>query len=246
MMKNCIPKLLPSLNQSFRTGSASALLHRNPKITWGSAVTIDSAGHPDQALALDKYAAAHHEYDFIKLRPMTTVVNANLPEKLMHAREGRDNQQYNPETGARMVAGCVCLNEDRTKCIMISLLAYKGKWVLPKGGIESDESEDYVITAVRETWEEAGVEGKITAKLPVVLDSRLDAPVIKGDFDPTVKVPKLEFHFYEMVVDQLATEWPEQNKRERRWCSYDEAKHELKRAKRPELLEVLTASSILK
>lgn len=163
------------------------------------------------------------------------------------ARQGRENQYYSPETGARMVAGCVCLSEDKDKVIMILSSVHEGKWVLPKGGIELDETDDYMLTAVRESWEEAGVEGKITQKLPVVYDIRgSKAPVIKGDFDPLIQQPKTEFHFYELIVDNLSKEWPEQHKRERKWCKYSEAKHELIKAKRPELLEVLDSSNLIK
>ncbi|KAK7680459.1 hypothetical protein QCA50_016457 [Cerrena zonata] len=121
---------------------------------------------------------------------------------------------------------------------MILSSAHPGKWVLPKGGIEMDEGEDFVISAVRETWEEAGCE---------VLDSRGGkAPVIQEDFDPLKVVPKSEFHFYEMVIDQLSNEWPESSKRDRRWCTYSEARHELIKLKRPELVEALNLSSIEK
>ena len=120
--------------------------------------------------------------------------NPNLPVKSQTAREGRENQRYNSETGARIVAGCMCLNETKDKIIMISSSKHKNRWIVPKGGNELDESE--LETAVRETWEEAGVEGIIIKKLPVVLDSRgSQAPVIKGEFDPDVATPKSEFHF---------------------------------------------------
>lgn len=175
--------------------------------------------------------------------------NVNLPVRSNEARTGRENQRYNPETGARMVAGCICLNNSKDKVIMILSSAHKGKWVLPKGGIELDEGEDFIISAVRETWEESGCEGKIVAKLPVVLDSRgSKAPVLdkSKDFDPLKIVPKSEFHFYEMIVDTLNQVWPESDKRERRWCTYTEAKHELIKSKRPELVDALNNSSIIK
>ena len=38
--------------------------------------------------------------------------NPNLPVKSSKAREGRENQRYNSETGARIVAGCICLDDD--------------------------------------------------------------------------------------------------------------------------------------
>lgn len=171
--------------------------------------------------------------------------NPNLPVKSQTAREGRENQRYNSETGARIVAGCMCLNETKDKIIMISSSKHKNRWIVPKGGNELDESE--LETAVRETWEEAGVEGIIIKKLPVVLDSRgSQAPVIKSEFDPDVATPKSEFHFFELQVDQLSTSWPEMKKRQRRWCTYSEAKHELLKLKRPELVDALNMSSILK
>lgn len=178
--------------------------------------------------------------------------NQNLPVKPTESRVGRENQRYNAESGARMVAGCICFNETKDKVVMVLSSAHKGQWVFPKGGIELDEGEDFVVSAVRETWEEAGCEGRIMAKLPVVLDTRgRKAPVLsveqRGmDWDPKKFVPRLEFHFYEMLVENLSTEWPELSSRERRWCTYSEAKHELLKAKRPELVQALDASCVLK
>lgn len=175
--------------------------------------------------------------------------NPNLQFKSDEARTGRENQRYNPETGARMIAGCICLNSTKDKVIMILSNNHKNRWVFPKGGIELDEGDDYVVSAVRETWEEAGCEGKILSKLPVALDSRgKKAPVLEQgkEFDPKKVIPKSEFHFYEMIVDQLSSKWPELKKRERRWCTYSEAKHELLKAKRPELVEALDHSCVIK
>lgn len=175
---------------------------------------------------------------------MTDYKNPNLLNKSSEARQGRENQRYNEETGARIVAGCICLNETKDKVIMISSSKHKDRWIMPKGGNELDELE--LETAVRETWEEAGVEGIIIKKLPVVMDSRgQKAPVIKGDFDSD-HIPKSEFHFFELQVEQLSTTWPEMKKRERRWCTYSEAKHELLKLKRPELVDALNMSSIQK
>lgn len=179
---------------------------------------------------------------------MATFVSTGVMlHRPVQSRTGRESQVYNPETGARIVAGCVCLSTDHEKVVMILSSAHKNKWVLPKGGVELDEVDDYSTAAERETWEEAGVEGCISRKLPTVMDSRgHNAPIIKGDFDPVKLVPKSEFHFYEMVVDQLSIDWPECQERQRRWCTFSEAIHELQKAKRPELILVLEASSILK
>ncbi|KAG7193348.1 uncharacterized protein KQ657_000765 [Scheffersomyces spartinae] len=174
--------------------------------------------------------------------------NPNLPVKLTELRKGRETQRFNPESGARMVAGCICLAEDKDKVLMVLSSSHLGKWVLPKGGIETDEGEDFVVTAVRETWEEAGVEGIVLNKLPVVYDLRgQKAPSLKPgeEFDPHKYVPKTEFHFYELLVTKISEDWPEKE-RERRWCTFSEAQHELLKAKRPELVAALELSVIVK
>ncbi|AOA63336.1 Polyphosphate phosphatase [Komagataella phaffii CBS 7435] len=166
------------------------------------------------------------------------------------AREGRESQLYSKTSGARLIAGCVPLNEAKDKVIMISSSKHKDRWILPKGGIEKDEEDDYRNTALRETWEEAGIFGEITKKLKVVFDHRFQ----KGSGDLKEKdldidgerIPRSEFHLYEMIVRELSQEWPESAKRERKWCTYSEAKHELTKSKRWELLDALNDSSIEK
>ncbi|ODQ82598.1 hypothetical protein BABINDRAFT_73901 [Babjeviella inositovora NRRL Y-12698] len=163
--------------------------------------------------------------------------------KTTEAREGREHQCYSKATGARLVAGCIALNADKTKVIMITSTNSKSKWILPKGGIEADEAGDYLATALRETWEEAGITGKLTLKLGVVEDKRPPKKWnTKNEYG--IMIPRTEFHFYEMQVEELAKEWPESNKRERRWCTYTEAKQELEKAKRPELVDALNSCSI--
>lgn len=179
-------------------------------------------------------------------RPHKMYQNPNMPVKPTESRVGREKQRYNPESGARMVAGCICMDESKQRLIMVLSLKHPNRWILPKGGIEWDEGDEFVTTAVRETWEEAGCEGKILGKLPVVFDLRgSKAPVVQGDFDPAKVIPKTEFHFYDMVVDVLSQEWPELSKRQRRWCTYSEAKHELEKANRPELVQALELSAIV-
>ncbi|KAF6047983.1 NUDIX domain family protein [Candida parapsilosis] len=153
---------------------------------------------------------------------MTDYKNPNLLNKSSEARQGRENQRYNEETGARIVAGCICLNETKDKVIMISSSKHKDRWIMPKGGNELDESE--LETAVRETWEEAGV-GRDHYQ-----------EIARGD----------GFARSKSTLEQLSTTWPEMKKRERRWCTYSEAKHELLKSKRPELVDALNMSSIQK
>ncbi|ODV88040.1 hypothetical protein CANARDRAFT_173903 [[Candida] arabinofermentans NRRL YB-2248] len=173
--------------------------------------------------------------------------------KTKTAREGREIQVYNSKTYARLVSGCVVLNSTHDKLLMISSSKHIDNWVIPKGGIEYDEVGNFKLTARRETWEEAGVLGKILKKLPVVEDHRF----LKSDnVDKTFKnidlhingskIPRSEFHFYEMELTELCNEWPEGNKRKRKWCTYEEAKHELIKSNRPELIEALNDSRIAK
>ncbi|SCU81630.1 LAMI_0B07074g1_1 [Lachancea mirantina] len=170
------------------------------------------------------------------------------------ARIGRQNQVYSEVTGARLVAGCVCLSKDKTQVLMVQSSAHKQKWVLPKGGVENDEN-DFRITAMRETWEEAGAIGQIVKSLGSIEDMRPPKEWNKNlknfeqalsDSDVNKHPPRSEFHFYEMIVDTLAEEFPERHKRDRKWFSYEDCKRELLRAKRPELLEALDRSNIVR
>lgn len=172
-------------------------------------------------------------------------------ERSKVARVGRKNQVYSKETGARLVAGCVCLDESGQRVLMISSSAHKDKWILPKGGVESDESS-YEATAHRETWEEAGCVGTIVKSLGTVEDMRpskewnmkFKEQCILGDHEIIFHPPRSEFHFFELKIEQLFDEFPECHKRQRRFFAYEDAKRELIRAKRPELLEALDRSSI--
>ncbi|CCC70514.1 hypothetical protein NCAS_0F00300 [Naumovozyma castellii] len=167
-------------------------------------------------------------------------------------RTGRDNQVYSAKTGARIVAGCVCLTTDRKQVLMVSSSKHKKKWILPKGGVESDEA-DYRTTAQRETWEEAGCLGRITADLGVVEDMRppkewnKDRKSFENAKDDIINhPPRTEFHFFELNIEEMVELFPESAKRNRKFFSYDEAKENLIVAKRPELLEALNRSSIVK
>lgn len=167
-------------------------------------------------------------------------------------RVGRENQVYSERTGARVVAGCVCLTPQKDQVLMITSSASKKKWILPKGGVEKDEP-DFETTARRETWEEAGCIGKIVSSLGIVEDMRppkewnKDTDWNKKDNGEIIKhPPRTEFHIFEMEIQELPETFPESHKRQRKLFNYKEAKDQLIRAKRPELLEALNRSSIIK
>lgn len=168
------------------------------------------------------------------------------------ARTGRENQVYSSATGARVVAGCVCLSKDKKHVLMISSAAKKERWIFPKGGVEKDE-ESFECSARRETWEEAGCVGDIVRELGTVEDMRPPKKwnknikaFAKSEDDIIQHPPRSEFHFYEMVVTELVESYPEEHKRDRKWFNYVDAKEQLILAKRPELLEALNRSSIIK
>lgn len=146
----------------------------------------------------------------------------------MIAREGREKQKYSDE-GARIVAGTVIVNSDKNMVLLVSADKDPGRWVLPKGGAEKDETLEQ--SALRETWEEAGAIGSIGDYIGTFHDER----------DPP---KKSEFHFFEMKLERLAEDWPESHKRRRKWFYYSEAREELIKSNRKQLLEALDASSI--
>lgn len=107
----------------------------------------------------------------------------------------------------------------------------KRTWVLPKGGWETDETEPEA--AKREAWEEAGI----------VIDIEYDLGEI-----PEMRAPKkgasvkCVYRFYEATVTKECKDWPEADKRDRKWMTYVEAREALK--DRPELREALDRSTI--
>ncbi|KAK3683783.1 NUDIX hydrolase domain-like protein [Podospora appendiculata] len=149
----------------------------------------------------------------------------------MESRTGRTNQRYNSK-GERLVAGVVPLTADKTYVLMIQSTRRKG-WVLPKGGWEMDE--ECTQAAEREAWEEAGILVQIDYDLGEIKDSR---PPKKHSKEKERSL----FQFYEATVTSEAEDWPEKDKRERKWFTYAEAREHLK--DRPELQAALDRSTM--
>ncbi|KAF9949179.1 hypothetical protein BGZ65_007536 [Modicella reniformis] len=126
------------------------------------------------------------------------------------AREGRDRQMY--EQGARVIAGCVPVDKQGRRILLVASSKNEGEWVLPKGGWENDETQEEAAT--RETWEEAGVQGRIVSHLGEY----------KHKVNKRTGVPEDIYIFFEMEVESIAREWPEMKKRERQWFSFEDAK----------------------
>lgn len=181
-------------------------------------------------------------------------------QRSMISRTDRTKERYD-ETGARLVAGIVPLSSNKTHpgyperkyILCISSTNNKQSWVLPKGGWEIDELIEEA--ALREAWEEAGIVGKITSSLGVVHDPRPPKTtqrevkyVMQNDhpymFQDSCISPRAIFQYFELDVERLEDEYPEMNKRTRKWMTYSEAKEAL--AWRLEMVEALERSSILK
>ena len=135
--------------------------------------------------------------------------------------------------GERLVAGLVPLSPDKTKVLLVQSSRRNG-WVLPKGGWEKDE-KTAAAAAAREAWEEAGIIVRVEKDLGNIPDNRPTSAVSKN-------APKASYQFFEGIVTEERSDWPEKHKRDRRWYSYTQAKQLL--VNRPELTEALVRSSV--
>ena len=135
--------------------------------------------------------------------------------------------------GERLVAGVVPLSSDKTKVLLVQSSRRKG-WVLPKGGWEKDE-KTASAAAAREAWEEAGIVVRVEKDLGYIPDTRPTSAVTKNS-------PKASYQFFEVVVTEERSEWPEKHKRDRGWYTYTQARQLL--TTRPELTEALVRSSV--
>ncbi|KAG7381199.1 Nudix hydrolase 3 [Phytophthora boehmeriae] len=90
------------------------------------------------------------------------VLNGGVPRAV--SRVGRDKQRYSKD--GRKLMSCTVVSHPTKKgadVLLISSSGTKGKWVLPKGGWEKDET--ITASARREVLEEGGVKGTLMADL---------------------------------------------------------------------------------
>ncbi|KAH9178113.1 hypothetical protein EDB89DRAFT_2111789 [Lactarius sanguifluus] len=111
----------------------------------------------------------------------------------------------------------------RVVCCAIPIARAAGKILLPKGGWESTDVE-LEAAALREASEEAGVRGTITR------------------FVTTVPATASTYHFFELDVASLDSEWLESKERRREWVDFAEAMQRI--AWKPELAQGLAMSSL--
>ncbi|KAG0172120.1 hypothetical protein DFQ28_011493 [Apophysomyces sp. BC1034] len=143
------------------------------------------------------------------------------------ARVGRDKQVYDADH-VRQVAGCIVIEPRSNRILLVTSSKHQGVWVFPKGGWENDETQEQA--AERETYEEAGVRGKIT---------KLVGNFLEYDMYDN---PKNRFWLYEFHVHRVMDKWPEMTFRKRQWFTFNEAIHALRF--KPLLQRALSQSSL--
>ncbi|KAK4283381.1 hypothetical protein QN277_000335 [Acacia crassicarpa] len=129
------------------------------------------------------------------------------------SRTGRHLQRYDDE-GCRQVVGCIpyrykSSNNRELEVLMISAQNGHGMQ-FPKGGWEMDESMEQA--ALRETLEEAGVEGDVQNMLG------------KWRYKSKRQSVLHEGYMFPLLVNKQLEDWPEKNIRKRTWMSVSEAK----------------------
>ncbi|KAI8372239.1 NUDIX hydrolase domain-like protein [Choanephora cucurbitarum] len=108
----------------------------------------------------------------------------------------------------RQVAGCLPIDPVSKRVILISSSKNPDNWVIPKGGWETDETQEHA--ALRETWEESGIKGRIIRHLGTFVERKK-------------KKVKAHHWIYELQIDEIVKKYPERKKRDRRWFTYEEA-----------------------
>lgn len=139
---------------------------------------------------------------------------------------------YNSK-GERLVAGVVPLTASKDFVLLIQSTRRKG-WVLPKGGWELDE--ECTEAAAREAWEEAGITVQIDYDLNDIQETRPPKKHHSKEKERSL------YRFYEATVLTEHDNWPEKEKRERKWFTFAEAYEILK--DRPELRTALERSTV--
>ncbi|XP_039124144.1 nudix hydrolase 17, mitochondrial-like [Dioscorea cayenensis subsp. rotundata] len=137
----------------------------------------------------------------------------------MVSRQGRQFQRYN-NSGRRRVVGCIPykfnLNKSSSEGVdkrveVLVISSQKGYGMMfPKGGWEKDENIEQA--ALREAWEEAGVQGDIESELG------------KWSYKSKSQDIMHEGVMFPLNVTEELVRWPEMNVRKRQWVSVEEVK----------------------
>ena len=88
----------------------------------------------------------------------------------------------------------------------------RGRWILPKGKIES--SETHVEACLREGFEEAGVTGLVLQDFPMTVLITKQIQTGKRELPVT---------YYPLLVTGQTDDWPEKDRRQRHWALIEDA-----------------------
>jgi diphosphoinositol-polyphosphate diphosphatase len=152
------------------------------------------------------------------------------------SRTGRDAQRYSAK-GERMVIGTIPFTaESPPRVLLINSRKHPEEWLLPKGGWESDETR--AECAVRESWEEAGVVGKLVSLQGAAQEEERererekeggedkDQPLLL-DFSVQGKNHDQLHTYYALLIADMKADWPERAERGRQLFSLAAAREVL-------------------
>lgn len=137
------------------------------------------------------------------------------------------------EEGFIRRAACLCVDETESKVLLVSSKKDLCSWLVPGGGVE--EGEEPAEAAVREAWEEAGVQGRVTRYLGVFETKHHSGR------------KKHRTAVFVVVVKQIHAQYPEAHLgRARQWFSFEEALIQLSRNRpvQSAYLQLMLASRI--
>ena len=127
----------------------------------------------------------------------------------------------------RQVAALCTRKGKKGKEVLLVTSRRKGRWIVPKGW--PMEGKSFPETALEEAWEEAGVrKGRIKGDMLGTYSYKKEQK--NGTILPCV------VDVYSVKVDELKDEFPESDKRTRRWVTQREA---VDLVSEPELKEII-------
>ena len=186
---------------------------------------------------------------FTPLRVATSKDNFTLSKNFItQYDQGTDGERATQLfiKGYRIVAGCVIVNK-KTQKVMLITYGNSHHYHFPKGGVENDEIrykqgktanyEDipgveysFMESALRETWEEAGVKGRVVKDLGKYYyynDSVITDEIHQWVNKKPKKFPKSVEYYYEMEVNEVCDLWPDGESRPRKWFDISDCLDEL-------------------